>query len=90
MGDNRRKAWIHLVLRKQSAPSAQVPAAQSRTLADIGERDLLRHIRGRLPMVMADEVVLSIGDDCAALRVPPGDADRRHRGPVSAAGHLDR
>lgn len=73
MGDNRRKVWKHLVLRKQSAPPAHVPVAESRTLADLGERELLKHIRGRLPMVLADEVVLGNGDDCAALRVPPGE-----------------
>lgn len=74
MGGNRLKAWIHLVLRKQSAPGAHEQVAESRTLADIGERKLLRHISGRLPTVPSDEVVLSIGDDCAALRTPPGHA----------------
>ena len=72
LGSKRRKEWRHYLLKK-SPPRVTVASktrASAKTLLDLGERKLLERIRQFVPPAKDKEIVIGIGDDCAALRVP--------------------
>jgi thiamine-monophosphate kinase len=73
VGDVRLKVWRHFLLTPASvAATGATPAAgAARTLADLGERGLVAHIRARLPDP-SGRVVLAAGDDAAAIAAPAG------------------
>ncbi len=48
-----------------SEPGASVPPDRAATLAEIGERSLLKHLRSRIPL--GPGVLVGVGDDAAAV-----------------------
>jgi thiamine-monophosphate kinase len=75
-GDTREKHWKHYLLaprRVVHASTADTPESVA-TLGELGERGILAHITTLVPKSTAEHVLLGIGDDCAAIRVPDGEA----------------
>jgi thiamine-monophosphate kinase len=72
VGDNRRKTWQHYLLAPVRRPAAPTGARPNpRSLAAVGERGLVAHLKSRLPQAHG-RLVLAAGDDAAALAVPHG------------------
>lgn len=73
--DTRKKFWKHYILKKQSESVLTLHSKQSHVhlLSDLGERGILEHIKGMLPLNNREHVVLGVGDDCAAVRPVPDE-----------------
>ena len=86
-GGQFEKHWMHFLLKKKP-PRPPV-------LSDLGERELLARIRTWIPKVEQDQVILDIGDDCAAIRPPQGEimvvtTDPGPQPVISLLGERDR
>lgn len=70
-GDLSKKTWKHYLLRKvshQASTSRGIPV-----LSDFGEQGILNHIRTLLPPNTKENIILGIGDDCAAIQPEFGE-----------------
>jgi thiamine-monophosphate kinase len=72
LSGTHEKIWRQYLLKKNlpRVSIASTPVGAEAQLSHLGERRLLEKIRQIIPSPQKDYIVLGIGDDCAALRLP--------------------